>query len=70
MSHQNISTVTVELDRLTAEFFRAVPFETGGTPPYKNISTLFIESGLLIKNTAATPEISTVQQFIEPRQAS
>ena len=69
MSHQNISTVTVEIDRLTAEFFRAVSFEAGGTPPYENISTLFIESGLLIKNTAATPEISTVQQFIEPREA-
>ena len=69
MSQQNSSTATVELDRLTAEFFRAVSFETGGTPPYENIGALFIESGLLIKNTAAAPEISTVQQFIVPRQA-
>ena len=69
MSRQNSSAVTVELDRLTTEFFRAVSFETGGTPPYENIRALFIESGLLIKNTTATPEVSTVQQFIEPRQA-
>lgn len=69
MSQQNISAVKVELDRLTTEFFRAVSFEAGEVPPYESIGALFIESGLLIKNTAATPEISTVQQFIEPRQA-
>jgi hypothetical protein len=31
--------------------------------------TLFIEAGLIVKNTAATPEISSVRQFIEPRLA-
>jgi hypothetical protein len=62
--------VKAELDRLTAEFFRAVSFEPGETPPYENLHGLFIEAGLLIKNTAPTPEISTVSQFIEPRQAS
>lgn len=58
-----------ELDRLTSEFFRAVSFEVGERPPYEIIHALFIDSGLLIKNTGAAPEISTVQQFIEPRQA-
>jgi hypothetical protein len=58
-----------ELDRLTEEFFRAVSFEEGGTPPYDNIYGLFIEAGLIIKNTASTPEISTVRQFIESRLA-
>lgn len=57
-----------ELDLLCAEFFRAVSFEAGESPPYENIHTLFIESGLLIKNTGAGPEISTISQFIEPRQ--
>ena len=61
--------VKVELDRLAAEFFRAVSFESGETPPYENIETLFIEAGLLIKNSATTPEISTVRQFLAPRQA-
>ena len=58
-----------ELDRLTANFFRAVTFEAGDAPPYDSIYALFIESGLLIKNTGATPEISTVREFIEPRAA-
>ena len=58
-----------ELDRLTANFFRAVTFEVGDAPPYDNIYALFIESGLLIKNTGAIPEISTVREFIEPRAA-
>lgn len=61
--------VKSELDRLTAEFFRSVSFEVGEAPPYQNIYPLFIESGLLIKNNGATPEIASVRQFIEPRQA-
>ena len=69
MSKPSLSAVKVELDRLTAEFFRAVSFEAGGTPPFENIYALFIESGLLIKNAGSTPEICTVRQFIEPRQA-
>jgi hypothetical protein len=63
------SDVKGELDRLSAAFFRAVSFEVGETPAYEGIHTLFIESGLLIKNSAATPEISNVREFIEPRLA-
>jgi hypothetical protein len=69
MSQSTRDVVKVELDHLTAAFFHAVSFEAGETPPYENIYALFIESGLLIKNTTSTPEISTVRQFIEPRQA-
>lgn len=67
MSSFHISAVKVELDRLSVEFFRAVSFETGERPAYENIHTLFIEPGLLIKNTGSTPEVSTISQFIEPR---
>src|SRR6476646_6732673 len=59
-----------ELDRLMAEFFRAVSFSPGERPRYDDIYRLFIESGLLIKNSLATPEISGVRQIIEPRQAA
>jgi hypothetical protein len=62
--------VKSELDRLTTEFFRAVSFEEGSTPRYADIHGLFIEPGLLIKNTESTPEICTVAQFIEPRLAA
>ena len=58
-----------ELDALAAAFFEAVSFEAGGAPPYQNIHGLFISAGLLIKNTASKPEISTVAEFIAPRQA-
>jgi hypothetical protein len=67
--HPDRTVVKAELDRLTADFFRAVSIEEGATPQYENIHGLFIEAGLLVKNTASTPEISTVSQFIEPRQA-
>jgi hypothetical protein len=69
MNQPNPRVVKTELDRLTAEFFHAVSFEAGGAPPYEKIYALFIESGLLIKNTGSVPETSTVRQFIEPRQA-
>lgn len=66
---QDVSTIKSELDRLTVEFFRAVSFESGESPPYERILLLFVERGLLIKNSGTTPEISTVRQFLEPRQA-
>jgi hypothetical protein len=58
-----------EIGALAAAFFEAVSFEPGGAPPYGNIHGLFIDAGLLIKNTASTPEISTVAGFIASRQA-
>jgi hypothetical protein len=57
-----------EIDALTAAFFQAVSFNEGERPTYAHLYDLFIEDGLLIKNSADAPEISTVQQFIEPRQ--
>ena len=66
--HPGRIAVKAELDRLIADFVRAVSFEQGATPPYENIHGLFIETGLLVKNTTSTPEISTVSQIIEPRQ--
>src|SRR5215213_7048511 len=71
MAHSPDRTaVKAELDRLSAEFFRAVSFKEGATPAYEDIYGLFIEAGILIKNSASTPEISTVRQFIEPRYAA
>ena len=69
MSQSTRNAINKELDRLASEFFRAVSFETGETPSYQIIHTLFIEQGLLIKNVGLTPEISSVREFIEPRQA-
>jgi len=69
MDPSNPAAVEAELDRLTNAFFAAVSFDEGATPAFENIQALFIEPGLLIKNVAATPEISSVRQFIEPRQA-
>ena len=66
---QSNSAVGAELDRLARDFFHAVSFEVGQTPPYENIKELFIDSGLLIKNVGTTPEISSVTEFITLRQA-
>jgi hypothetical protein len=57
-----------EIDALAAAFFRAVSFDEGERPTYDALYNLFIENGLLIKNSSSAPEISTVRQFIEPRQ--
>jgi hypothetical protein len=63
------TAVRRELAALSARFFRAVSFEPGEKPPYGDIHGLFIPGGLLIKNTGTTPEISTIAEFIAPRQA-
>jgi hypothetical protein len=63
------ASVKAELGRLISEFFRAVSFEEGEAPPYGNIHGLFVEAGLIVKNTASTPEIYSVGQFIESRLA-
>jgi hypothetical protein len=47
-----------------------VTFTPGSKPHYSAIHGLFIEAGLLIKNVGPVPEISTVAEFIRPRQAS
>ena len=69
-TQQSPIAVKSELDRLAAEFFRAVSFEAGQAPCYQNIYALFIGPGLFIKNSGATPEVASVRQFIEPRQAT
>jgi len=70
MEHKSTAAVVEELGQLVDRFFRAVSFEVGGRPSFSDIHELFIEPGLLIKNSGATPEISNIRQFIEPRQAS
>jgi hypothetical protein len=57
------------LDQLMTRFFQVVSFEAGQTPNYENIHPLFIERGLLIKNSSTTPEIASVVEFIAPRKA-
>lgn len=52
---------------LVAEFFRAVSFAPGERPAYQAIFGLFIERGLLIRNTGDRPEISTVDEFVTSR---
>jgi hypothetical protein len=64
-----LNDVPAELDRLVAEFFAAVSFEPGERPRYDRIAALFIERGLLIKNVGAALEISSVSEFVAPRQA-
>jgi hypothetical protein len=62
--------VPTELARLIARFFECVSFEQGGAPAYGGIRDLFIDSGLLIKNSGTAPDVCSLQQFIESRQAS
>lgn len=56
------------LQALIAEFFAAVSFRDGGAPQYERIRDVFVPEGLLIKNTGETPEISSLDAFIAPRQ--
>src|SRR3954471_9439889 len=55
-------------ESLIAEFFAAVSFPEGGAPRYERIRDVFVPEGLLIKNSGDTPEISSIDAFIAPRQ--
>jgi SnoaL-like domain len=57
-----------EIDQLMTRFLRAVSFEHGGTPAYADLHDLFVDGARLIKSSGETPEISTVEAFIAPRQ--
>lgn len=57
-----------ELARLMTEFFRAVSFQPGEAPPYHMLHDLFVRGGKLIRNSGEEPEITTVEEFIAPRQ--
>ena len=70
MSTQSHGEILAELKRLVDGFFHTVSFKAGDKPPYAKLHELFIGPGLLIKNSGVEPEISTVREFIEPRQAS
>jgi len=65
-----VDAVRAALDVLAHQFFAAVSFEPGQRPGYHTIHELFIEDGKLIRNSGARPEITTVEQFVEPRQRS
>jgi hypothetical protein len=60
--------IDATLQHLVRRFFRAVSFGEGGWPPYGVLYELFIDGGLLIKNSASVPEIASVEGFIAPRQ--
>lgn len=57
-----------ELTAVIAAFLAAVSFPPGGRPDYGAIPGLFVDGGQLIKNSGDRPEISTVDEFIKPRQ--
>lgn len=63
-------SVLADLQALMDEFFRSVSFKSGDKPAYARIRELFVESGQLIRNNGAEPEVCSVEQFIRPRLAA
>ena len=62
--------IPTELGALVARFFQCVSFEQGGSPDYEGIRDLFIDAGLLIRNVGAAPDVCSLRQFIDSRQAA
>jgi hypothetical protein len=56
-----------EIDRLVDSFF-ALFSNRDGAPELGRVFDLFVSNGLIAKCTGADPEISTLQEFIAPRQ--
>jgi len=64
-----MSAVEQELQELIEAFFRSVSFERGAGPQYGAIRALFVDKGMLIRNSGGAPEIALVEEFITSRQA-
>ena len=56
------------IDELMGRFLRAVSFEQGGHPSYGELPELFVSSARLIRSSGASPEISSVDEFVRARQ--
>ena len=62
---------TREFAGLLARVFRALSYEeTGGAPTYDDLCAIFIERGLLIKNSGPLPVIRDIRTFVEARKGS
>lgn len=59
---------TAQIAAVLSDFLAAVSFPAGARPDYPSMRGLFCEGAQLIKNSADIPEISTVDEFIRPRQ--
>ena len=52
------------IDDLTAELYKAICFEVGTYPPLDRLKELFIPTANMIRNEEVSPEIMTVDAFI------
>src|SRR5215472_14308318 len=59
---------TAAMANVLADFFAAVSFPEGARPDYPAMRGLFCDGAQLIKNSGDLPEISSVDEFIVPRQ--
>jgi ribosomal-protein-serine acetyltransferase len=57
-----------EIDQLIASFFGLFNNLAGSRPNLAKVRELFVREGLIAKCLASTPEISTLEDFIAPRQ--
>ncbi len=56
------------IGELMGRFLRAVSFEQSGRPSYGELPELFVSDARLIRNSGASPEIPTVEEFVRARQ--
>ena len=56
-----------QIDELVRLFFHAFTNKGGCRPAVENLHELFIAEGVIVKNSGAAPEVSSLGQFIEPR---
>jgi hypothetical protein len=64
----NPGDAKAEIDRLTLSFFGLFSNSGSIEPHLQRIFDLFVSQGVIAKCTSDEPEISTLQEFITPRQ--
>src|SRR6266536_1755401 len=56
------------IDEQMGRFLRAVSFEQSGRPSYGELPDLVVSDARLIRNSGASPEISSIDEFVRARQ--
>jgi hypothetical protein len=64
----NPADAKAEIDRLTLSFFGLFSNRGGIQPELEKIFDLFVPQGVIAKCSSDEPEISSLQEFITPRQ--
>jgi hypothetical protein len=60
---------TIQIDHLTADFYKAISFKNEETPDFTPLKILFYGEGILVNNSFSKPITFTAESFIQAMES-